>query len=63
MSKLKKVPKFNTAAEERLFWETNDSSDYIDWSKANPADLANFFKPSTKTISAPVRGSPRSPIT
>lgn len=50
MSKAKKVPEFKTEAEERAFWETHDSSDYVDWSKAKPASFPNL-KPSTKTIS------------
>jgi len=33
MSKLKSIPKFKTEAEERRFWETHDSTDYVDWSK------------------------------
>ena len=27
--KLKSIPKFQSEAEERRFWETHDSSDYI----------------------------------
>ena len=50
MSKVKKVPKFKTENEEREFWETHDSSDYVDWTKAEPVSLSNL-KPSTKTIS------------
>ena len=47
---LKPVPKFRSEAEERAFWETHDSSDYVDWSKAQQIALPNL-KPSTKTIS------------
>ena len=50
MSKLKKIPQFKTEAEERKFWETHDSSDYVDWRHAQPVAMANL-KPSTKTIS------------
>ena len=50
MSKLKKTPEFNTEAEERAFWETHDSSDYVDWTQAKPTSLPNL-KPSTRTIS------------
>lgn len=50
MSKSKKIPKFKSEAEERIFWETNDSSEYFDWSKSNAVTMANL-KPSTKTIS------------
>jgi predicted DNA binding CopG/RHH family protein len=47
---LKDVPKFRTEAEERRFWETHDSADYVDWSKAREASFPNL-KPSTTTIS------------
>jgi predicted DNA binding CopG/RHH family protein len=51
MSKrLKAVPKFPSEAAERKFWEKNDSSQYVDWSKAQVATFPNL-KPSTKTIS------------
>lgn len=51
MNKPKKTPpKFETEAEERAFWESHDSSDYVDWKQAQPAMLPNL-KPSTKTIS------------
>jgi uncharacterized DUF497 family protein len=47
---MKKIPKFTTEAEERDFWATADSSNYIDWSKASRALLPNI-KPSLRTIS------------
>jgi len=50
MSKLKAVPRFKTEAEERKFWETHDSTDYVDWSKAQRARFPNL-KPSTTAIS------------
>jgi predicted DNA binding CopG/RHH family protein len=51
MSKhLKKIPKFTTEAEEQQFWETHDSTDYLDWNKAQSVVLTNL-KPTTKTIS------------
>ena len=50
MSKLKKKPEFKTEAEERRFWETHDSTEYVDWSQARTASFPNL-KPSTKTIS------------
>ena len=53
MSKLTKpLPKFRNEAEERAFWEAkgNDSTDYLDWSRAQRSVLPNL-KPSTKTIS------------
>ena len=48
--KKKKIPKFKNEAEERLFWQQNDSSDYIDWSEAEEAVFSKL-KPSTRTIS------------
>jgi predicted DNA binding CopG/RHH family protein len=50
MSKLKTVPHFKTEAEERKFWETHDSTDYVDWSKAERVRFPNL-KPSTTAIS------------
>ena len=44
------VPVFKTEAEERAFWESHDSSDYVDWSKAKRVRFPNL-KPSTKAIS------------
>ena len=50
MSKLKKVPAFETEQEEREFWEAHDSSEYFDLGKAENVVMPNL-KPSTKTIS------------
>jgi predicted DNA binding CopG/RHH family protein len=51
MSKPKKtIPPFKTEAEEHAFWETHDSTDYLDWSKATKAVLPNL-KPSSISIS------------
>ncbi len=46
--KPKPLPKFRSEAEERRFWETHDSSDHVDWSKAERVRLPNL-KPSTRT--------------
>lgn len=46
----KAVPKFANEAEERAFWETHDSTEYLDWSKAEKIVLPNL-KPTTRTIS------------
>jgi predicted HicB family RNase H-like nuclease len=37
--KLKKLPKFESEEQEREFWATHDSTEYLDWSKAikNPS--------------------------
>ncbi|BBO22356.1 MAG: hypothetical protein D8M52_11005 [Chlorobi bacterium] len=46
----KAIPRFKNEAEERAFWESQDSTAYVDWSKAKRAVLPNL-KPTTKTIS------------
>ena len=48
--KAKAVPQFRDEAEERQFWETHDSSGYVDWSTAERVRLPNL-KPSTRSIS------------
>ena len=48
--KKNKIPKFRTEEEERNFWSSHDSTEYIDWSKAKNITLYNL-KPSVKTIS------------
>ena len=48
--KLKPVPSFGSEAEERRFWESHDSTDYVDWKKAERARFPNL-KPSTTSIS------------
>ncbi|MDL2356459.1 MAG: BrnA antitoxin family protein [Pseudomonadota bacterium] len=47
---LKIIPPFADEAAERTFWETHDSTDYLDWSAAKAVVLPNL-KPTTKTIS------------
>ena len=48
--KFKKVPKFKNEAEEREFWAKQDSSGYVDWSKAEKVSFPSL-KPSLKSIS------------
>jgi predicted DNA binding CopG/RHH family protein len=48
--KRKPLPKFKTEAEERAYWESHDSSEHVDWSKANRVRMPNLM-PSTKAIS------------
>ena len=47
---LKAIPEFRSGAAERRFWETHDSTQYVDWSKAEFVRFPNL-KPSTETIS------------
>lgn len=46
----KKIPQFKSEKEEREFWQTHDSTEYVDWKNAKKVKLANL-KPSVKTIS------------
>ena len=48
--KRKPIPSFKSEAEERAFWETHDSTEYVDWSRAERVRLPRL-KPSTKAIS------------
>jgi predicted DNA binding CopG/RHH family protein len=48
--KLKPVPKFRNEAEERAFWESHDTADYFDLSKAKRVRFPNL-KLSTQSIS------------
>ncbi len=49
-SRRKKIPAFVDEAEERAFWESHDSTDYLDWSQAQRITLPNL-KPTTQSIS------------
>jgi hypothetical protein len=46
----KKIPTFNSEDEEREFWAHADSTDYIDWSKAEERPMPKL-KPTLHTIS------------
>jgi predicted DNA binding CopG/RHH family protein len=50
VNKLKDIPTFKNEDEERTFWASHDSTEYIDWSEAEETVLP-LLKPSTKTIS------------
>lgn len=46
----KAPPAFGSEAEERAFWESHDSTEFVDWSKAARVRFPNL-KPSTTAIS------------
>jgi len=50
MKKNKEVPIFKSEEEELLFWETHDSTEYMDWDKSEQV-IFSHLKPTTKTIS------------
>ena len=50
MMKKKQIPNFRSEEEERRFWDSHDSTSYIDWEKAKKVTFPRL-KPSTRTIS------------
>ena len=54
MKKFKTVPQFNSEAEERKFWQTHDSTEYVDWSKAERGVRFPNLKLTTKPITRSV---------
>ncbi len=46
----KQLPEFKNEDEERAFWATRDSTEYLDWGQAERVAFPKL-KPSTKTIS------------
>src|SRR5437588_9122400 len=50
-SKRKPIPQFRSEDEEREFWGTHDSTEYIDWSKAEKNPTFPRLKPSTRIVS------------
>ncbi len=40
--KFKPIPTFKTEDEEREFWATHSSTDYVDWSKAERVSFPNL---------------------
>ena len=47
---LKPIPKFQNEEEEREFWASQDSTEYLDWGEAEQVVFPKL-KPATKTIS------------
>lgn len=48
--KIKDAPSFPNEGKEAEFWAKQDSTEYVDWSKAARVRMPNL-KPSTRTIS------------
>jgi predicted DNA binding CopG/RHH family protein len=46
----KPIPEFKNEEEERKFWATADSTEYVDWSPAQRRKLVHL-KPTLRTIS------------
>ena len=47
---MKNIPKFENEIEESQFWDKNDSTEYVDWSKSENISFPNL-RPTTKSIS------------
>ena len=54
---LKATPKFDTEKDERAYWESHDSTEHLDWSKATKSSLPNLKSTSARTT--PKGGSSR----
>ena len=51
---LKPIPFFASEAEERAFWETHDSTEYVDWDNAQLVTFPNLrLTPEPETAAAP----------
>ena len=48
--KPKAIPSFKNEDEEREFWSTHDTTDYMDWSKAKKVRFTKL-RPSVRSIS------------
>ena len=46
----REIPRFTNEDEEREFWASHDSTDYVDWDEASAAVFPQL-KPTTKSIS------------
>ena len=46
----KEQPKFRNEEEERNFWSSHDSTDYVDWGKAKRTTFPNL-RPTMRSIS------------
>lgn len=47
---LKKIPKFKSEDQEAEFWNSHNSTEYLDWSKAKRVVFPNL-KPTSRSIS------------
>ena len=50
MKNLSKIPKFKNITDEREYWNSHDSTELVNWSKAENVTFPNL-KPSVKLVS------------
>ncbi len=48
--RMRKIPKFRNEDQERDFWASHDSTEFVDWRQAERVKLPNL-RPTTRTIS------------
>ena len=48
--RMRKIPKFRSEDQERDFWASHDSTEFVDWRQAERVKLPNL-RPTTRTIS------------
>ena len=60
MKALKKLPTFKNEDAEREFWANEDSTEYIDWPRAETLILPNL-RPTRADAQKPPSGRKRSP--
>ena len=48
--RMRKIPKFRNEDQERDFWASHDSTEFVDWRQAKRVKLPNL-RPTTRTIS------------
>jgi hypothetical protein len=51
------IPRFESEEEEREFWASHDSTEYVDWLCARPMTFSRL-KPSTQMIFVAPSGTP-----
>ncbi|RKZ35462.1 MAG: hypothetical protein DRQ49_03515 [Gammaproteobacteria bacterium] len=47
---MKTLSTFETEEQERDFWSSHDSTEYVDWDRAQPVSMP-YLKPSVQTLS------------
>ena len=53
---LKPIPAFASEAEERAFWETHDSTEYVDWDNAQLVVFPNLrMSPENDAAATPAK--------
>lgn len=46
----KTIPRFDNEEEERIFWESHDSTEYLDWSQAKQIRLEAVRRSQSKQV-------------